>query len=156
MSYFDHRQTTRQVPLQRQPAHPVDEDGDRVYSEEDYGMPADGDAFLPDEENEAALYANPYADQSPYTYTGTYDTMNFSEEDWLEEEQDDRFDDDLTDEERAELRRSNWKLLAGLADFGAIILGTAVILVLIALLVSLMNWLINDVSQTFTLMQMPF
>ena len=35
------------------------------------------------------------------------------------------------------------------------VFGQAVILVLIALLVSLMNWLINDVSQTFTLLQMP-
>ena len=59
----------------------------------------------------------------------------------------------LTDEERAELSRSNWRLLAGLADFGGVILGTAAILVLIALLVSLMNWLINDISQTFILLQ---
>ena len=159
MSYIDPRQPTREVPLQRQPApaYPVDEDGDRLYAEEDYGMPADGEAFLPDAQEEPELYADPFAAQSPYAYTGRYDTMNYSDEDWQDERENDYFDDDdLTDEERAELRRSNWKLLAGLADFGAIILGTAVILVLVALLVSLMNWLINDVSQTFTLLQMPF
>ena len=36
------------------------------------------------------------------------------------------------------------------------ILGTVVILVLVALLVSLLNWLVNDVTQTFTLLQMQF
>lgn len=135
------------------PVYSVDDDGDRIYTEEDYGMPADGDAFLPDEENEAELYADAFVHQ-PYTYTGSYESMDDTGDDW-EEERKDYADYELTDEERAELRRSNWKLLAGLADFGAIILGTAVILVLIALLVSLMNWLINDVSQTFTLLQMP-
>ena len=38
-------------------------------------------------------------------------------------------------------------------DFVAIIAGTAAILILIALLVSLLNWLVSDVSQTFTLLQ---
>ena len=62
-------------------------------------------------------------------------------------------DELLTDEERNELRRSHWKLLAGLADFAGVILGTVAILVLIMLLVSLLNWLINDISQSFILLQ---
>ena len=59
----------------------------------------------------------------------------------------------LSEEERAELRRSRWQLIAGLADFAGVILGTAAILVLVVLLVSLINWLINDVSQSFILLQ---
>lgn len=149
MSYFDSNR--RQQP----PAYPVDDDGDRVYTEEDYAVPADGDAFRPDTEDDAELYANPFVAQ-PYTYSGSYDSMDDTVEDWEDENVSDYPEYELTAEEQAELRRSNWKLLAGLADFGAVILGTAVILVLIALLVSLMNWLINDVSQTFTLLQMPF
>lgn len=167
MSYFDHRQpqqpyqpTFRQAPVAPKPdedaalAYPVDEDGDRIYTEEDYGMPADGDAFLPDEEDEAALYAaNPFAAQTPYAYNGSYETTD-PDETWDEEELPDEAL--LTEEERAELRRSNWRLAAGLADFAGVIVGTAAILILVALLISLINWLINDVSQTFTLLQMPF
>ena len=161
MSYFNHQQprqpyqqTFRQ---QSDPPYPVDEDGDRIYTEEDYAVPADGDAFLPDEEDADALYADPFAAQQPFSYMGAYDTLNDApEEEWNDGEDDEpdgSYEDLLTDEERAELSRSNWRLLAGLADFGGVILGTAAILVLIALLVSLMNWLINDISQTFILLQ---
>ena len=59
----------------------------------------------------------------------------------------------LTEEEQAELRRSHWQLLSGLADFAGVIIGTAAILVLMTLLVSLINWLVNDVSQSFILLQ---
>ena len=62
-------------------------------------------------------------------------------------------DELLTDEERAELKRSHWQLISGLADFAGVILGTAAILVLVTLLVSLLNWLINDMSQSFILLQ---
>ena len=62
----------------------------------------------------------------------------------------------LTDEERAELRRSNWQMISGLADFAGVILGTAAILLLVALLVSLLNWLVNDLNQSFTLLQKNF
>ena len=165
MSYFDHRTPQQphapsfRVTPAAPPAYPVDEDGDRIYTEEDYGVPADGDAFLPDAEEEPILHAaDPFAAPAayPYAYEGTYDTLAADPGDDIWDEEDDLLPEDLTPEEQAELRRSNWRLLASLADFGAIILGTAVILVLIALLVSLMNWLINDVSQTFTLLQSPF
>ena len=167
MSYFDHRQRQQsyQPTFQHEPAaphptddaalaYPVDEDGDRIYTEEDYGVPADGDAFLPDEEDESVLYAaDPFAAQTPYTYNGSYESTD-PEEAWDEEDLPDEAL--LTEEEQAEMRRNNWRLAAGLADFAGIIVGTAVILVLIALLISLINWLVNDVSQTFTLLQMPF
>ena len=126
MAYFDQPQPQPPQPGYGQEpaqAYPVDEDGDRIYTEEDYGVPADGDEFLP--------------------------------EDWEGTEEDELLPEELlTPQEQEELRRSNWKLLAGLADFGAIILGTAAILVLITLLVSLINWLVNDITQTFTLLQM--
>lgn len=160
MSYYDPRQQPPQSIYGQEPAtaYPVDEDGDRIYTEEDYAVPADGDAFYPDEEVEPALYADPFAAQQPFSYAGSYDTLAVTDDDWEGEEnmEDELADELLTQEEQEELRRSNWRLMAGLADFGAVILGTAVILVLITLLVSLMNWLINDISQTFTLLQMPF
>lgn len=153
MTYFDHNRP--QEPYQsafRQPEHvdvayPVDEDDDRVYTEEDYAMVSDGDAFLPDDMEEAALDPFEGAAQ-PFSYAGSYES---ADEELLDEDL--LADDLLTEEEKQELRRSTWQLLAGLGDFAGVILGTAAILVLIALLVSLLNWLVSDVSQTFTLWQ---
>ena len=152
MTYFTHRR----APEPHQPAfrregtniaYPVDDDGDRLYTEADYAVPADGDAFLPDEANDAPV--------SPFSYAGSYDTtMADPDEDALLADDDPLALELLTEEERQELRRSNWRLMAGLADFAGVILGTAAILVLVALLVSLVNWLVADVSQTFTLWQM--
>ena len=64
-------------------------------------------------------------------------------------------DDDelLTDEERAALRRTRWRVLANLGDFIGVIAGTAVILVLIALIISLVHWVSSDITQSFTLWQ---
>ncbi|MBQ8653943.1 MAG: hypothetical protein IJ507_03320 [Clostridia bacterium] len=62
-------------------------------------------------------------------------------------------EDDMTDEERALARRDRWRVLAGVGDFLAVIAGTVVILVLIALLVSLINWVYADITQSFTLWQ---
>lgn len=160
MSYFEQQQpqqpyqpTFRQAPAT---AYPVDADDDRIYTEEDYAVPPDGDAFAPDDAEDAIPYADPYQDpfaaQQPLSYAGSYETL-VADGDWQDEEELEDSDVMLTDEELAEMRRSDWKLLATLADFGGVILGTAAILVLIALLVSLMNWLINDISQTFTLLQ---
>ena len=162
MSYFDHQQS--QQPYQRTfrrrrsetQVYQVDEDGDRIYTEEDYALPQDGDAFLPDEA-EDALDESAFPIEEPFSYMGAYDSLQPQAEEELYADADIDLDPEeelLSDEDRAELRRSNWKLAASLADFGGVILGTAAILLLIALLASLMNWLINDVSQTFTLLQM--
>ena len=162
MSYFDHQQPHKPYqPPFRQPAvaYPVDEAGARVYAEEDYAMPEDGDAFLPDDAPDgiAEPYDDPFAAPPALSYMGAYDTLTPDDAEDLQPEEATFYDEYmLTDEERAELRRSSWQLFATLADFGGVILGTVVILVLVALLVSLLNWLVNDVTQTFTLLQMQF
>ncbi|MGN0795187.1 MAG: hypothetical protein ACI4MG_12050 [Aristaeellaceae bacterium] len=154
MTYFRH--DSAQAPYQPSPvpqanpdvAYAVDDDGDRVYTEADYGVAPDGDAFLPDETDDSR-----YA--PPFSYAGSYETEDGALlDDDLALTDDELLDEDLlTDEERQELRRSTWQLIAGLSDVAGIILGTAAILVLIALLVSLLNWLADDISQTFTLWQ---
>ncbi len=151
------------------PAPPMDED--RVYTEEDYAVKDDewaqtnaygapgwtgeayqpealpDEAFAPDEEEFLPDDAwGPEADYLPYAPLFDGEDEFTAEGDPLDEEL-------LTEEERAELRRSRWQLIAGLADFAGVILGTAVILVLVVLLVSLINWLVNDVSQSFILLQ---
>ena len=62
-------------------------------------------------------------------------------------------DDLLTDEEKAALRRSRWRVLASVGDFAGVIAGTAVILILIALIISLVHWVRSDITQSFTLWQ---
>ena len=59
----------------------------------------------------------------------------------------------MTDEERRLARRDRWRVLAGVGDFLGVIAGTVVILLLIMLLVSLINWVHADLSQSFTLWQ---
>ena len=68
--------------------------------------------------------------------------------------EDDELDDELlTDEEKAALRRSRWRVLASLGDFAGVIAGTVVILILIALIISLVHWVSSDITQSFTLWQ---
>lgn len=69
-----------------------------------------------------------------------------------EPEEDDAWDDEpLTDEERKLMRKGRFRVAAGVFDFFSVIIGTVVILILIALLVSLITWLQSDFDQTFTL-----
>ena len=69
--------------------------------------------------------------------------------------EDDVLEDDelLTEEEQAALRRTRWRVLANLSDFIGVIAGTAVILLLIALIISLVHWVRSDITQSFTLWQ---
>lgn len=155
MTYFDHSRepAPHQPAFRKEDAHvayPVDDDGDRLYSEDDYAVQPDGDAFLPDETEDAA-----FAPLQSFTYAGSYDTtLTDTQDEELLLDEDPLADDLLTEEEMQELRRSTWRLLSGLTDFVGVIVGTAAILVLVALLVSLLNWLVSDISQTFTLWQM--
>ena len=101
----------------------------------DYEQPYDSEDFAPEEEDvpvelpEDSVYGQP-------------------EDVYLED------DDLLTDEEKAALRRTRWHVLANLGDFIGVIAGTAAILVLIALILSLLHWVHSDMTQSFTLWQM--
>lgn len=159
MTYFDKTDPQETlVPAYRRPELPVavpedDADDDRIYTEEDYALPQDGDAFLPDEEE---FYPEPFdPPTAAFSYAGSYDSLLDTQD-----EQEDFFDEDLddllTEEDRLELRRGTWKTLASVSDFIGVILGTAAILLLVALLASLLNWLVSDISQTFTLWQLSF
>ncbi len=65
------------------------------------------------------------------------------------------YDGPLTqEEEMAERRRGTFRVLSGVGDFLGVIAGTAVILVLLAILISLGNWVIADMIQSFDLLQM--
>lgn len=157
--------TIRQRRVSAQPPYPAD---DRIYAEEDYAIrddqpetsapldPADyltDDAFLPDEAEYPDDPDEAYASAPDAEYSRLFEGVFEDDPDLA----DDPLDEDLlTDEELAELKQSHWQLLSGLADFAGIILGTAVILVTVTLLVSLINWLVNDMSQSFILLQKHF
>ncbi len=154
-----------------QAAYQQPDDNDRVYTEDDYAVkeePAEDwvfdpeadaadvayedEAFLPDEgaedydDHDGAF--DPFNVQPAVNYADPFDTN-----DLLDLDADPLSEDLLTEEEMAALRRSHWKVMAGLGDFLGVIVGTAVILVLVALLVSLVNWLLADMNTTFTLWQ---
>jgi uncharacterized membrane protein YkgB len=84
-----------------------------------------------------------------------YDPAYESETDYMD--LGDPLDEDyLTEEEQEELRRSTWQMLYNLADLAGIILGAAAILLLVMLLISLLNWVAGDLTQSFTLLQKNF
>ena len=53
-------------------------------------------------------------------------------------------------EEERQARRDRLRFAAGMTDFLGVILGLFVILLMLLLLFSLINWLIRDISNTFT------
>ena len=83
-----------------------------------------------------------------------------------EEEYDDGFDElteggeeeqePLTEEEQEEKRSKRFRLAFGAGNLTAVITGSVVILVLLALLLSMINFVINDVNRSFTLLQTRF
>lgn len=168
--------TTRMRRAGAKPDIPVDADGDRVYTEEDYAakeaLPDEweadsnyaaagwtGEAFLPDEafepdEEEDAAHGE-WAELPQEALYADYAPL-FGEESDFSDDPDLLDDELLSEEEQSELRRSHWQLLSGLADFAGVILGTGAILLLVTLLVSLINWLVGDLSQSFILLQKNF
>ena len=167
--------TTRQRRTSANPGNfAIETDDDRVYTEDDYvrksgdahqdewaaesayaqpGWTADAplpdEAFQPDEED---LPGEEYPEEEYYPAEGYPPLFQVEGEDFTEDI-DPLSEELLTDEEKAELRRSHWQMLAGLADFAGVILGTAAILLVVTLLVSLLNWLVGDLSQSFILLQ---
>lgn len=84
--------------------------------------------------------------------------QDLQQDTWEEDEypEDEQWEDDLEAEDREERRarrRDKMRVAAGVSDFFGVILGTVCILALIALLVSLLNWLHADIAQNFALWQ---
>ena len=147
MAYFKHRRT--QEPYQPTFRQPQAQDDDVVYTEEDYAASPDDPAWQEEwaAQNEAFL-----PDDADYIPDEVYDSgADFAGDDDFADTDDS--DDLLTDEEREELHQSRWRLIAGLGDLAGVIIGVGVILLMVMLLISLLNWLAADIVQTFTLWQ---
>ncbi len=61
----------------------------------------------------------------------------------------------IQEEERQE-RMDHLRFAAGMSDFMGVILGSVVILIMILLILSLVNWLRRDILATFTLLGSRF
>ena len=61
----------------------------------------------------------------------------------------------VQEEERQE-RQDHLRFAAGMSDFMGVILGAVVILIMILLILSLVNWLRRDILSTFTLLGSRF
>ena len=81
---------------------------------------------------------------------------------YVESEYDDGFDDpedagdpeeDLSEEEKKEIRKKRFRMMSGVGNLTAVIAGTVVILVLLALLMSMIGFVLNDMNRNFALLQ---
>ena len=61
----------------------------------------------------------------------------------------------VQEEERQE-RQDHLRFAAGMSEFVGVILGAVVILIMILLILSLVNWLRRDILSTFTLLNSRF
>lgn len=55
-------------------------------------------------------------------------------------------------EDRRQARHDRLELAAGMSNFFGVIVGAIAILLLILLIISLLNWLQQDISSTFTIL----
>ena len=86
------------------------------------------------------------------------------ETDWEEDEYDDGFDElteeeppeEFSEEERRAERERKYRVAAGFGNFGAIVVGTLVILALTAFLINMIRFISSDFSQNFSLWQTKF
>lgn len=87
------------------------------------------------------------------------------EPEYAESDYDDGFDDpedaedaeeELSEDERMEIRRKRFQMMSGAGNLAAVIAGTVVILVLLALLMSMIGFVMNDANRNFALFQTKF
>lgn len=69
--------------------------------------------------------------------------------------QDNRFYQQRKAMERVE-RTNRWRMITGIAEFFGVVAGVVCILLMLALLFSLVNWLRLDISNTFAILKSRF
>lgn len=87
---------------------------------------------------------------------------DYGREEYLESDYDDGFDEPdeeeelLYEEERKETIRKRFRFASGAGNLTAVITGAVVILVLLALLMSMISFVMNDAERNLTLFQTRF
>ena len=59
----------------------------------------------------------------------------------------------LSEEEIRDAKRRKYRIAAGFGDFGAVLLGVVAILILVAFLINMIQFISNDFRQNFSLLQ---
>lgn len=83
---------------------------------------------------------------------------------YIESDYDDGFDDldeepeeeELSDEERQQIRSHRFRIASGAWNLAAVIGGTLLILLLLAFLLNMVGFVLNDADRNFTLFQIRF
>lgn len=85
------------------------------------------------------------------------------QDEYVESDYDDGFDDpdeqeetELSKEERNEISKKRFRMLSGAGNLAAVIAGTLLILILLALLMNMIGFVLNDADRNFTLFQLRF
>lgn len=85
------------------------------------------------------------------------------QDEYMESDYDDGFDDpdeqeetELSKEERNEISKKRFRMLYGAGNLAAVIAGTLLILILLALLMNMIGFVLNDADRNFTLFQLRF
>jgi len=95
---------------------------------------------LPEEEQEE------YEDASGRLYDDGFEDLEAPEEEEVP----------LSEEELHDQKQRRYRIAAGMGDLGATVLGVVVILVLVAFLINMLQFLSRDFSQNFSLLQTRF
>ena len=74
----------------------------------------------------------------------------------LSDDEEDEEEEGLTEEERQERRIRTFRMAFGIGNITAVIAGTVVILILLALILNMVGFVIDDVNRNFTLFQTRF
>ena len=81
-------------------------------------------------------------------------------QEYMESDYDDGFDDPdeteeetLSEEEQKEIREKRFRVMSRAGNLAAVIAGTVVILILLALLMNMIGFVLNDADRNFTLFQ---
>ena len=85
------------------------------------------------------------------------------QDEYVESDYDDGFDDpdeqeeaELSKEERNQIHKKRFLMLSGAGNLAAVIAGTLLILILLALLMNMIGFVLNDADRNFTLFQLRF
>ena len=84
-------------------------------------------------------------------YDDGFDELNAEDG---EDSYDEEYEDELTEEEEKEEKKQRYRLITGVWDLTAVLAGVGVILVLVAFLTSVAQFVTSDMSQTISIISM--
>ena len=100
-----------------------------------------------EEKGYTRFFVSPEKAEYEPDYDDGFDALMEEEEDLQEAEP------ILSEKEIQDEKRRKYRIAAGFGDFGAILVGVVVILILVAFLINMIQFISNDFRQNFSLLQ---